>query len=217
MPKNKTIQAPCNDCCQDTEHHILKSHAKSGADSETSWKVQFDMLECCGCHAIKLKRSFDFSEYPEVAVSYFPPASFRRKPSWENQLFMHVPASSNLPALLTEVYSAIHADNRRLATMGTRALLDMTIMDTVGDVGSFNQKLNALQHEGYITGRQLTILDAALDTGNAASHRGHQPSPEELNTLMDIVENIIQQIYILPNVVAELKKSTPQRKRKQSP
>jgi hypothetical protein len=98
--------------------------------------------------------------------------------------------------------------------MGARALLDMVIVDSVGDVGRFDQKLDALQKEELVGKRQREILEAALEAGNAASHRGHCPTSQQLNQVMDIVEGILQQIYVLPELANDLRKSTPQRKKR---
>jgi len=117
-----------------------------------------------------------------------------------------------MDALLIEIYAALHANSRRLGAMGARALLDMTMTDTVKDCGGFNQKLDALEIESFISKKQRAFLDAALDAGNAASHRGHCPTARELNLVMDIVESIIAQIYILPDAAIQLQKSTPKRK-----
>jgi hypothetical protein len=85
--------------------------------------------------------------------------------------------------------------------------------DKVTDVGRFDQKLDALEKE-FITKKQREFLEAALDVGHAASHRGHCPTAKQLDQVMDIVESILQQIYVLPNAATELKKSTPPRKKK---
>jgi len=207
------IQAPCNDCCRDTDHVVLKTHQTSGSDPDGSgWSTTFDMIECRGCHFISLKRTFDFTEYESLVVEYFPPPISRPKPSWYGDLAMNVPIQLGLIDLIAEVYSALHANNRRLATMGTRALLDLAITDKVKDAGRFDQKLDALEKEGFISKRQREFLEAALDAGNAASHRGHCPTAKELDQVMDIVDSVLQQIYVLPQAAADLKKSTPQRK-----
>ena len=59
-----------------------------------------------------------------------------------------------------------------------------------------------------------TTLDAALDAGHAASHRGHCPNHEELDHVMDIVESIIVQMYVLPEAGKRLKHSIPPRKKR---
>ena len=205
------IKAPCNDCGRDTDHEVLKSHNTSGHDpeSETHWSTTFDMIECRGCHFISLKRTFDFSEYDQVQVDYFPPPVPRRKPDWGHHFLLN--ASSEIQELLVEVYSALHAGNRRLATMGARALLDMAIVAAVGDVGDFKRKLDQLESGGFIGKQPREFLGVALDAGNAAAHRGHCPTPQQLNMVMDIVENVLEQIFVLPHAAEDLKKSIPPR------
>jgi hypothetical protein len=211
MAKRKLVTAPCNECHGDTDHLVLRDHVASGSDNETSWSTRFEMIECCGCHFISLKRSFDFSEYEDLVVEYFPPPVSRRQPNWGRHFLLNAPFE--LQELHSEIYKALHANLGRLACMGMRALLDMVILGTVGDVGRFDQKLTALETSGRIGKQQREVLEAALEAGNAAAHRGHCPTPQQLNQVMDIVESILQQVYVLPHVAAELKRETPPRKK----
>jgi len=207
----KIIRAPCNDCGRDTDHDILKSHETSGHDENTGWSTVFQMIECRGCHFISLKRTFDFSEWDGLQIEYFPPPISRKKPVWGKSFLLNAPIE--LQELLNEVYSALHANNRRLGTMGARALLDIVIVNKVGDVGRFDQKLDALESNHLISKTQREFLEAALNAGNAASHQGHCPTAEGLNSVMDIVESIISQIYVLPDAAEELRKTTPVRRK----
>ena len=100
-----------------------------------------------------------------------------------------------------------------MAVMGARALVDMAIMDKVGDKGSFDQKLSALEEEGFVSKRNREVLTAALDAGNASAHRGHKFEAREVNQIMDIVENLLQAIYALEDAAQNLKTATPPRKR----
>lgn len=98
--------------------------------------------------------------------------------------------------------------------MGARAVLDIVIVDKVSDVGSFVDKLDALMANDFITKKQRDFLKAALEVGNAAAHRGHFPTASDVNRLMNIVEGLLTQIYILPNDGIALQTTTPQRKKK---
>lgn len=212
--KPTIITAPCSRCGSKTDHDILKVQTKCDTDEEYGawWEVQHRMIECRGCHFISLERSISSSEWDETSLEYFPPPISRRKPSWADTIMLHAP--EGMHELLTEVYSALHANNRRLGTMGARALLDMAMTDKVTDVGGFPQKLDLLEKNGDISKTNRQFLEAALDTGNAASHRGHCPSAHELNLVMDIVESVIGQLYVLPVAAKQLKESTPKRRRK---
>jgi len=98
--------------------------------------------------------------------------------------------------------------------MGTRTLIDLLIIKKVGDVGTFREKLNALENAGLVSSQNRRVLDAVLDAGNAAAHRGHAPSESEVEAVMDIVENMLQAVYVFPETAKRLRKSTPRRRKK---
>jgi hypothetical protein len=95
--------------------------------------------------------------------------------------------------------------------MGARTLVDILMLAEVGDVGTFDAKLKALQDKGTVSSRSREVLSVALDAGSAAVHRGYRPSREELDAVMDIVENLLEATYHLSNVAQELRKNIPKR------
>jgi hypothetical protein len=42
-------------------------------------------------------------------------------------------------------------------------------------------------------------------------HRAHRPTGEDLNTVMDIVENFLQSLFVFEKATKDLKASTPPR------
>ena len=95
--------------------------------------------------------------------------------------------------------------------MGARTLVDMMILEKIGDVGGFKEKLGELEKEGFISSRSREMLYAALEVGNAAVHRGHAATKSEVQDVMDIVESMLQAVYVFPELVKNLKKTTPAR------
>jgi hypothetical protein len=91
--------------------------------------------------------------------------------------------------------------------------MDLVIVDKVGDVGTFAQKLEELEKQGFVGTQNRLFLDAALDAGSAAAHRGYTPESEDINHVMDIIENLLQAVYALERAAQRLKRSTPPRKR----
>lgn len=170
------------------------------------------MLECCGCGTSHLERYHWFSEWDRGVYEKlrFPPEISRRTPEW------HANLAEEERELFQEVYTALHADSRRLAVMGTRALLDVFMTRHVGDIGNFEAKLSALENKGIIGTNDKSTLHAALDAGNAAAHRGHCPSIREVNYIIDILENLFQG-DVLSAAAIELKKTTPPRKARPLP
>lgn len=203
-------KAHCNQCLRETKHYVVA--VRHNADSEEvdngryqiSWKITYKMLECCGCENVSLQRVFYFSEYDDVEVEYYPPQISRKIPSWSDEL------PQEWSELLKEVYLALHADSRRLALMGARALVDIYMTEKLGDIGGFAQKIKKLETDGLISKPNKAVLEAALEVGHAATHRGHKALESEVNQVIDIVENLLQS-HILEASAGNLKLKIPKR------
>jgi hypothetical protein len=110
--------------------------------------------------------------------------------------------------MLNEIYIALHADSRRLAMMGLRALIDEVINRTVGDQSNFSKGLNELVNKHFIAQREREMIGAAVEAGHAAMHRGHQPTADDVNVVIDIVERMIH-AEILETKAKALAAATP--------
>jgi hypothetical protein len=204
----------CNKCLQDTNHFIIAKRQHSGSNPvddygqyQIDWSTSCTMLECCGCENVVLKRTFYFSECDDVETEYYPPPVSRQLPRWHEDL------PDEWIELIKEVYSALHADSRRLALMGARALVDMYMNHQLGDVGGFQEKIKKLESDGLISRPNKEFLEAALEAGHAAAHRGHKAKVNEVNQVIDIVENMLQN-YVLKEAAENLKSKTPLRKKR---
>jgi hypothetical protein len=211
----KEIWSHCNSCDQETKHQVVhRAKRQRAVDVDHYSSFEFGsvwtVLQCMGCEEVALQRvdwcSEDDREDGPNAPTYFPPRVSRRKPAWA--------ADRDLPSeyqgLLEETYTALHADSRRLAMMGARALIDAVIHRNVGDQTSFKQGLKALAEADIISKVEQKIIEAAIDAGHASAHRGHQATAEQVNLVIDIVERLIH-TEILKKEAEELKNSTPPR------
>lgn len=181
----------CNGCHHETRHQLLRRHEQHGSegpDDEPWWTTIFEMFECSGCSDVTLRRTFYFFTWDEdeAEISYYPPRVSRREPSFLDQL------SPEIRSLLREVYAALHADSRWLAMIGARTMVDMLMVQQVGDVGTFAQKLDALEKSGLIGRTNRQTLSAALDVGHAAIHRGFSPDGPTTSLVMDVIEHLLQ-------------------------
>lgn len=203
----KIKRAPCRGCHQETKHLVLAARTIDGEDeaSGIDWRDTYELLECSGCEQVSLCNTFAHSAGDDLTVTYYPPPVSRRVPPWRGKL------PHELGSVLGEVYAALDADSRRLALMGARTAIDIALLEKVGDSGTFQEKLASLEKKGFVGKQNREILAAALDAGNAAAHRGFRPKPEDLATVMDIVENVLQSVYVLEGAAAKLRKATPKR------
>ena len=207
----KIVWAHCNKCLDKTKHEVVAERQQEGSEPYDEeiviwWTTTYTLLECRGCETVCMRREFVFSEYEGVEVQYFPPPISRTKPHWIEQL------PKDEQELLLEVYTALAADARRIATMGARTLVDMFILRKIGDQGGFEQKLKRLESDGFLSTRNREVLEAALEAGHASAHRGFAPDAEQLSTVMDIVENLLHSDLLNTDAEA-LRKVTPTRQR----
>ena len=203
------LKSHCNRCRQETSHvAVFEKQNEVSADIESVgkiyWVTTHRLLECCGCQDISLSKAVYFSEADDTQTHFYPPRVSRHKPAWHGEL------PTDYEQLLAEVYSSLHADNRRLAMMGARALVDLFILRKVGDLGDFSKGMDALEKEGFISVKDRLIVKAAIEAGHAAAHRAYRPTAIDLERVMDIIENIIQH-DVLHESAAALRAATPER------
>ena len=68
---------------------------------------------------------------------------------------------------------------------------------------------------GFLAPNDRDVVEAALDTGNAASHRGHKPDARQFERVMDIVEHLLEDVFYLQNLGSGLKQAIPPREQVQ--
>lgn len=214
------IKSYCNECLQETNHDLIDSrhrnwlHTDDEGVPHAEEAMQYEFVQCRGCECVSLRRTYTstFSEDgPEI--DYFPPAVSRRTPEWMSGLRMFALGGpkNEVRQLLKEVYSAMFSGNSRLALMGARAVVDIALTDKLGDIGGFEQKLNEALEQKWITPAQHKVLKSAVDAGNAASHRAYHPEKKQLGLVLDVVEHLVQLLYVLERDGEEIAKKTPPR------
>lgn len=219
--KNKMIKTHCYNCNYGTNQDILFDDIEIGPREivlrndegdkiDSVWEVVGNLWclsKCRGCEKINFKHILrtipPFEKTDEI--SYFPKKPIRSVPKWV----------INLPIeymdILREVYIAINEHLFTLALTGIRTLLDIYIVDKIGDKGTFKQKLTKLVSDNIITSSKAQVLEAAIDAGNASAHRGYKPEEKTLFQVLSIVENLLES-EIVDRSLNEIKQKTPQRK-----
>jgi hypothetical protein len=162
---------------------------KNGERSESIFTIEariWEITKCKGCEKINLNvyKRVDPKEN-DILIHRFPLKIERVIPEWVPYLQI------GYVELFIEIYDSINNGRVRLAMMGVRTLLDMFIVEKIGDAGTFNSKLDKLVSEKYISNDDKKLLSVALEFGNATIHRGFKPDKEEFNTVFDIIENLV--------------------------
>jgi hypothetical protein len=220
---------PCNGCGGDRNHALRTTFPVHGAIDETDHEENplpfdvFETLQCLGCGAITIRRvtwnggecypdpDGDGFIYADESITYLPPRTSRVRPQWLSSL------PKELESLLAEIYSALDVGAITLVAIGVRTVLDMMAAKAVGDVGTFEQKLEALEKKGWLGALDRKRIAIVIDAGSAAAHRGFRATPVSIGHMMEAVEHLLKSRYVLDPQAKALKKSTPPRRRRAKP
>lgn len=218
----RRIKAHCNRCGPLTNAWVRAEHKVSKTDGPSLWSDSYEVLECCGCENLSVRRERWVSEWDEMGYddygravtragikeTYFPAPTVRAKPAWSDQISDEV-----LRNVLDELYAALNAGLHVLSSVGARTLLDRTGHLLIGDDprGGFEGKLSALETKGHISAQEKATLEAVADAGNASAHRGYTPTATRLGHIVDIIENFLHRSFVLRGAAEEIRRSTPAR------
>ena len=207
--KNKR-KSFCSNCDKKTWHEILfeKSYQDTGReDYDDCSKIV--VTECCGCEQphyflSSWTQNKDGSKIVCFDEWVFPPKSIHQSPRWYidfafSTVFDDVGEKKHVLDLLREVHVALEKNCPRLGIMGIRALFEHMMISKIGDHKSFKSNLQEFQSKGFISKIQREAVEHILEAGHAAIHRSHTPSQGELIAALEIVEGLIETLYINPD------------------
>jgi Domain of unknown function (DUF4145) len=209
-------RAHCNNCGGERNHSIL--HAETTSWSEDKYGIsggdQYETLKCLGCDTVILRHTSWFSEEDGEEVNYFPPAIFRKQPDWFGALRLELQQEEEfVHTLLKEIYVALQNNLPSLAAMGVRSLLEKIMVSKTGDLGAFSANIMEFERLGHVSGLQRGRLEAILEVGHAAIHRDFTPTSQEVITLVDIAEHIVESVFLHDSRIKSVRKRVPLRKK----
>lgn len=233
MPCDQTeiIKGHCPRCNGERKAYVRgrHEHRENATENGLVYSVTTGMvLECCGCEAIYFKEDFWFSEdvedafepngehyyAPVVTTTYWPAPTKRQPPEWIDRV-RGFDKDGTLANLISELYTALNSGLPVLAAIGARTVFDRTMeLLHVDPALTFEKKLDALVGMGKIGVDERKTLDALTEAGNAAAHRGWKPSPDELSTIMDVIEAFLHRSFILGDAMSKLKAAVPPRQKR---
>lgn len=221
MTGQAELQSWCNSCGRTTDHRVTHSDSKELYDAgDSAAEERTLVIQCLGCKEPAIRREiwhFDRTPDPSnaggqiVNEQYQPPRRWWRVPEWLDRL------DPDLRDIIAEVYSATNDDQFRLLAMGVRTTLDYVMVKIVGDVGSFEEKLNAMVAAGHLSSKQSEMLATVIDAASAAAHRGFKPNRELLKEMMAATESVIRDHYLTSPMLKQMKTLVPPRPPRKRP
>jgi hypothetical protein len=226
VAQTETIKANCPNCGDARNANVRGKHVLNRSDDDTSASDTCLILQCCGCDELFFRRDYWFSEWETIGqnpqtgeperqggtqTTYWPAPVHRKPPEWLNEITMH---DRTLAAILAETYTALNNDLRILAAIGARTTFDRASeLLEVDPALTFDRKLDRLVALGKVSTTERETLQTLVDAGNAAAHRAWVPKPQELETMMVILEALLHRAFILGDGIQKLRAAVPLRSR----
>ncbi|MDH4982189.1 DUF4145 domain-containing protein [Hyphomicrobium sp. D-2] len=222
---DERVKGECPLCGRDKWADI-RGEIKSQYDDERSGVFGGDtyrLLECRGCNTVYYQHESFFSEdveqdydgqlTPVARFKYYPSLSKRDRPKWFGGWFFA--AESDLYRLVESLYTAIDNDLLILAASGVRTAFDVAVSKLgIDPTISFEEKIGALKVQGRIGTYEESDLTTMVEAGNAAMHRGWQPTLEQVDTMMTTLERFIHNSFVHEEQTAKLKAKVPPKQRR---
>ena len=191
----------------DTERWNHKIQVSKSYSHDLCGYETYRLLKCCGCDTAYIQREEWFSEGDDAVITHWPSPARRQRPNWLYDL-----NDTTLRCLLEEVYGALDADFRVLAAIGTRTVLDCTMVLNGAEESSwFSEKLATLQEKNVLSEHEKELLEPLINTGSAAAHRAWKPTSDQLNTIMSVIEGFVHRTLVQQEKVDALKKYVPEK------
>jgi hypothetical protein len=208
--KGQMREVVCSRCDTQTNHVVCGSVKFGWGDDDIQGADINEIIRCSGCDSISFRVGSSNSEditqdyegntvYPETEEIY--PSRLMGRSALEDAYVL----PEKIRSIYKETHAALCTKLKILAGVGIRALVEAVCSEQATKKGSLEMKINDLVKKEILTRKNAEILHKTRLLGNRAAHETEAPSDSELDVAFDIVENLLETVYIIPKKAERLK------------
>ncbi len=209
---------PCSNCGGGAKKHVVQKELVKlfGDEYGPTRSEAYQICECAGCQSIRFRiatspvgsRDPDTDEAEELDEKIFP--EFR---SGARNCLDAVSFPKKIQQIYRETVAAFNARINTLAGGGIRAIVEGICKDQKASGKNLLMRIDELVNRNLLARPQADFLHEARYIGNEALHELQQPSEQAIHDGLDIVENLLNTIYVLPIKANRLKAGRTAKKR----
>jgi len=179
----------------------------------------YQIVRCLGCESYSFRSARSNSEvfYPinegefihVEDVQIYPPRAAGRPELRDTHLLPY-----QVRHVYEETHTALCSEMHILAAIGIRALVEAVCAEEEAQGSSLQKKIDSLVELGVLTQAGADILHQVRSMGNDAAHEVRKHTLETLGTAFDVAENLLQNVYILPEKAAQLINTNKNKRRR---
>lgn len=197
----------CTRCSFQTNHKILFLEIINSNNEYNDYRIKYFVVKCLGCDKTSFRREFhDFDnmyydsytdeESPSIYVEEFPKGFEGRK---ELKDVAYLP--KKIRVVFKESIDALKNDCNLLAGVGFRAVIEAICLDNSIKGRTLDDRINNLVKNGLITSNEANRLHSVRFLGNDAVHEMSVPNKNSLLIILDIIEQLLKNLYIIDKQV----------------
>lgn len=205
--ENTQIQVRCSQCGTTTNHRVVKAVDLAGYDEEAAihFDSSYQIVQCLGCNSHSFRAIASNSD----DIDFETGNAVVREDQYPNPQRGRVPLSGlmfsfpmHLERIYAETVKALNEKQLVLCGVGVRAVIECIVKDQGATGKDLLAQIDSLVKGGKLTTSGGDILHQIRTLGNLAAHQVAAHSREELWLALDVIDNLLQAVYILPQEAA---------------
>lgn len=211
LPEGRKMEVACaGKCTAATQHSVLANVTDAETSDQIDFFRHFQVIQCDGCQTLSFRKSTYCSEdYFQVGeneyklderVDLFPARVANSRGLGDDTAYLPEP----IDRLYDETRSALLNTSPVLTGIGLRALVESVCKEKQVKGTNLKQKIDELAKVGVLNSSQQTILHLIRTLGNKSAHEVKPHTAEQLALAMDVVEHLLDGVYIMPKKVASV-------------
>ncbi|MDH4550870.1 MULTISPECIES: DUF4145 domain-containing protein [Pseudomonas] len=191
--------------CKIEQRHVVEASARSRWDSD-DWSgiTEYEVIRCLNCDSLSFRRESSDSEgyfYDHENEEYISDVSVDLYPNRTAGRFKieeHWQLPPEVRAIYDELITAMNSEQPILAGLAFRILIEMICKEQAAIGKNLFAKIDDLKTKGVLTNAGADILHKLRSMGNDSAHEAKPSTSKQLILAMDVVENLLQSVYIHP-------------------
>jgi len=204
LAKGDIVRSDCRECHKNTRHEIMALASKRTEEWFVNELQTWSVVRCMGCltYSFQLKQE-DFDEVEEdfdgelqhaVTFQVFPSVITNHRA---------LTSTHHLPRLINTIYQqtlkALSQHANVLASVGLRACIEAVCNNLDISGANLQRRIDQLFKAGHVSNGDKKRLHAIRFLGNDAAHEIKQPKSEDIRIALEVVEHLLNTVYILEN------------------
>jgi len=210
--KDETRKVACVRCNRSTNHKVwtLVKRFWDLPEADIQGNERYETISCLGCDEVSFRlvstnsEDYGLNEDGEIehweTEEVFPGRLIGRSPL-SDQHFLPL----KIREIYKETHSALCTKLKILAGVGIGALIEAVCTEERAVGHNLQEKIDDLVGKGVLTKANAEILHKTRFLRNRSAHELQAASDAELSVAFDILENLLQTVYIVTKKAERLK------------